>query len=97
MNWQRYDESVELLQKRFQYFPQAFRWRGGHYIVDSIERCWTVSRRGWKRRVARHYFRLCCPEGIFELYHDLAANTWHLGRAVLGSSSESAVGQLARA
>lgn len=97
MSWQRYDEPVELLQKRFQYFPQAFRWRGRYFMVASVERCWSVSGRGWRQPVGRHYFRLRCTEGSFELYQDLAANTWHVGRAALGATSRAPLGQLSHA
>jgi hypothetical protein len=97
MTWQRYDEAIEVIQKRFQYFPQIFRWRGGHYSVQEVERCWTASRTGWRRQATRHFFRLRCPEGTFELYQDLRANTWHLGRAMLGASSGSPARHHARA
>lgn len=97
MKWQQVDEAVEILQKRFQYFPQVFRWRGGHYTAQSVEKCWTVCRTGWRRQVERHYFRLRCSEGRFELYQDVRDNTWHLGRAMLGVRSGAAVRQSARA
>jgi hypothetical protein len=81
MSWKVYDEAIEMLERRFQYFPRAFRWRGRRYEVEAVEQCWTVSRRGWKRRVERHFFRVHCAEGLFELFQDLRANTWHLRRA----------------
>jgi hypothetical protein len=96
MKWEQVDEAVEILQKRFQYFPQVFCWRGGHYAAQSVEKCWSVCHRGWRRRVARHYFRLRCPEGRFELYQDVRANTWHLGRAMLGADSSPPLAQTAR-
>jgi hypothetical protein len=76
VSWKTYDESIELLARRFAYFPQAFRWRGRRYDVDAVERDWTP-----RLAPARRYFRVQCVAGRVELYHDLVANTWHLHRA----------------
>lgn len=67
------EEAVEIQEKRFGYFPKVFRWHGKRYDVQVIERCWTVS-----KSAPRLYFRVRCREGIFDLYQDLHANTWHL-------------------
>jgi hypothetical protein len=83
MSWKIFDEAVDMLERRFRYFPRAFRWRGQRYEVEAVERCWTVSKSGWRRRVERHYFLVHCDEGAFELYQDLKAGTWHLRRARL--------------
>lgn len=83
MGWKIFDEPVLMIERRFEYFPRLFRWRGEHYRVQAVEECWTVSRRDWRRRVERHYFRVACVEGTFELYQDVKGNTWHLRRARL--------------
>ena len=83
MKWKKFDEAVEMLERRFRYFPRAFRWRGRRYEVQEVSRCWTTTRSGWRRRVERHYFLAHCDEGDFELYQDLSAGTWRLGRARL--------------
>lgn len=89
MGWKIYDEAVEIVSRRFEYYPSVFRWRGRFFRVDDVERCWTRSRRGtWRdrrRRVERHFFLLRCDEGTFEMYQDLRANTWHLRRAKVRS------------
>ncbi len=69
----RREEAVEIQEKRFGYFPKAFRWHGKRYDVQVVERCWTVA-----KRTPRLCFRVRCQEGIFDLYQDLRANTWHL-------------------
>ncbi len=69
----RREQPVEVQEKRFGYFPKAFRWRGKRYVVEAIEKCWARS-----LRVPRLYFRVRCRDGIFELYQDLRADTWHL-------------------
>jgi hypothetical protein len=89
MGWKIYDEAVEMVRRRFGYYPRVFRWRGRCFRVYDVERCWTRSRRGTRhdrrRRVERHFFQVRCDEGTFEVYQDLRANTWHLRRAKLRS------------
>jgi len=69
----RREESVEMQEKRFGYFPKAFRWHGHRYDVQAVERCWTRA-----QKTPRLYFRVRCREGMFDLYQDVRANTWHL-------------------
>ena len=71
-----------MQKRRYGYFPQVFRWRGHLYHVDAVSRCWTVSRGRRGNRVERHYFRVSCAEGTFDLYQDVRHNTWHLKRQV---------------
>lgn len=97
MSWKVYDEAVEILERRFQLFPSVFRWRGRLYHVDAVERCWTVSRRNYRRRRERHYFQVLCGDGTFELYQDVSANTWHLRRASLSPAPTAVVRQIAPA
>jgi RNase_H superfamily len=66
-------EAVEIQEKRFGYFPKAFRWHGKRYDVQAIERCWTAARRS-----PHLCFRVRCNEGIFDLYQNIRDNTWHL-------------------
>ena len=75
MSWKGYNEAVEVIERRFQFFPQSFRWRGRRYEVDAVERSWTAA-----RPTSRRYFRARCAAGLFDLYQDLTASTWHLQR-----------------
>jgi hypothetical protein len=95
MRWERIEEAIEVLEFRFRYFPQVFRWRGCCHRVEGVEECWTVSHPGWRGRVERHGFRLRCTDGTFEVYQDLIANTWHLGRVRFGQTAKGSVGQVA--
>jgi hypothetical protein len=74
-----HDEPIEMRQRRYGYFPRVFRWHGHSYRVHAVDRCWTAmtGRLGG----ARLCFCVQCVEGTFELYQDLAANTWHVRRA----------------
>ncbi len=83
MAWKIYDDTVEMIHQRFRYFPDIFLWRGRRYRVQTVKRCWTVSRRARLRRAARHYFQVECVEGEFELFQDVQDGTWHLRRARL--------------
>lgn len=78
----RYNEPIEMRAKRFGYFPKTFLWHGHRYDVRRVERAWTISRRRARRRVERRCFRVHTAEGVFDLYQDLGANTWHLERVV---------------
>jgi hypothetical protein len=71
-------EPIEMRERRYGYFPKVFVHRGTRHEVYAVERCWTVSRRRWGGRVERHYFRVRCVDGMFELYQDVRHNTWHL-------------------
>lgn len=92
MAWNVYDEAVEMMGLRHRFLPELFRWRGRHHSVESVERCWTVSR---GRRRQNRFFRVQCREGAFELYQDLVAGTWHLRRAMLAPSRVRAAGRQA--
>jgi hypothetical protein len=91
VGWKIFDETVNMMQKRYRYFPREFRWRGQRYRVESVERCWSVSRRGWKRRIERHFFHVRCAAGDFELFQDVQTGNWHLRRARLASRPVTAI------
>jgi hypothetical protein len=84
MGWKIYDEAIQIVQQRFRYFPQVFRWHGQRFEVESVVRCWTVTRRGRKRRTERRFFHVRCVAGDFEIYQDIKVGTWHLRRARFG-------------
>ncbi len=69
----RREQTVEIQEKRFGYFPKAFRWHGKRYDVQAVERCWTIA-----RSAPRLCFRVRCAEGTFDLFQDIRADTWHL-------------------
>ena len=78
-----YNEYIEMRERRFNYFPQAFMWHGQTYRVQSVERCWTkVGGRAQDRRAQRLCFRVRCQEAKFDIYQDLLANTWHLEKEI---------------
>ena len=97
MRWKIYDEAVEMAQRRYRYFPRIFYWRGHRHEVEAVEGSWTVARAGWRGRVERHFFRVRCAQGDFELYQDLRAGTWHLRRARLAQTRAAVLKRVAPA
>ncbi len=83
MTWKIYEEAIDVMQHRWRYFPAAFRWRGRRHQIEAVERSWLVPATGWRRQ-DRRFFRVRCADGVFELYQDLRAGTWHLRRAAVG-------------
>jgi len=83
MRWRIYDEAVQMIRRRFQFFPEAFCWRGRQFRVQEVQRSWVVTRPGWRQPVERRYYQVQCTSGTFEIYQDLRAGTWHLRRARL--------------
>jgi hypothetical protein len=79
--WTRYREPVEMIRRRYGYFPEVFRWRGRRFTLDTVEDSWLAPHRPWQRTPARRFFRASGGDGEFELYQDLRAGTWHLHRA----------------
>lgn len=78
----RYNEPILMKNKRFGFFPKTFLWHGRSYQVKRVERAWTVTKDSPRRRVERRWFRVHTTDGIFDLYQDLVANTWHLDKMV---------------
>ena len=95
MGWVYFDESVEMIERRYQYLPHLFRWHGRFYDVVAVERSWTVVRRRGRHRLERRYFQVQCGDGTFELYQDLRTGTWHLRRAKAAPARVPVVRRLA--
>lgn len=66
-------DAVEILEKRFGYFPQSFQWRGHAHHVQAVERAWTKM-----GRTAQLCFRVRCQEGVFDLAQNAKTNIWSL-------------------
>lgn len=71
-------EPIRLLSRRHNYFPQRFLWRGEQYDIYAVVRAWTEIKRGGT--LIRHFFRVQCLEGTFELYQDVTLNAWYMAR-----------------
>ena len=82
-------ESVEILQKRFGYYPQRFLWRGRSFEVVQVLRVWCTER-GWLRPAQWRRYALLTAEGNFELCHDLQRNLWSASRWPATCASQQA-------
>jgi hypothetical protein len=60
-------ENIEMLARRYNYFPANFRWRGRRFAVLAVEKCWTGA-----GQPARRLFRVRCADGSFTLEQALA-------------------------
>jgi hypothetical protein len=97
MGWKIYDEAIEMVHRRFGYLPRAFCWRGRRYEVEAVERCWLSWGTILRRRPVRRFFRVRTGEGVFEIYRNLEAGTWHLRRARFSPAPRPSVGAAAPA
>lgn len=75
---------IEMIRRKFGYFPRTFNLCGEEHEVTSVTRCWTTG----SRKMNRHYFDVVCAAGNFTLYQDLGSNTWH---AVCTTGSKAVV------
>jgi uncharacterized protein DUF6504 len=64
MGIRKREEPIQVREKRFGYFPQRFHWHGREYVVNRVERCWTIKRKRWGGRVERLCFRVHCSESF---------------------------------
>jgi hypothetical protein len=70
-------EPVDLVEQRYNFLPQRFRWRGDLRRVRAVARVW--ERPGAAARPARRYFAVtCCQGGTYVLFQDLRVGTWHM-------------------
>lgn len=70
-------EAIEMLARRYDYFPASFRWRGRRFEVIGVEKCWTVA-----GSPARRLFRVRCAAGRFTLEQILSPE--HTGQVTDG-------------
>ncbi len=77
-------EFVEMVEKRFGYFPRLFCWRGRRFEVVRVERVWCEARQWPRLAQSRRYAILTC-EGSFVLEHDPRRNIWVARQAPAGA------------
>lgn len=70
-------QQIDMRSRRFGYFPRTFVWCGREYQVEEVARCWTTASRG-SGRMNRHYFKVRCADGTYNVYQDLKRNAWYI-------------------
>ncbi len=69
-------EPVDVLEQRFNFLPQRFRWRGDLRRVREVTRIWEQP---GGLLPARRYFEVICGQGHrFVLFQDVQLGTWHI-------------------
>jgi hypothetical protein len=70
-------EPVELVEQRYNFLPQRFRWRGNVMRVRHVMKVWEQDHTA--TRPPRRYFQVVCHDGGSRvLFQDLRLGTWHL-------------------
>ena len=70
-------EPIALFEKRYNYQPLRFMYRGEERRVRRVEKSWGESAT-W-RRPPRRYFRVRCQDDqVFHIIHDVQLDAWYL-------------------
>ena len=69
------DEAIEILARRYDYFPASFHWRGRRFDVIAVEKCWRL-----QRPTLCRVFRVRCQAGAFILEQRVATDGWYVRR-----------------
>jgi hypothetical protein len=67
-------ESIQVLERKFGYFPVKFKWAGQVVEIDAVEQCRTEMWGHPKR--ARYYFKVRCGSILYWLSEDAESHTW---------------------
>lgn len=75
-SWLRCDEPIEMIERRCNFLPQRFCWRGVSWRVRAVVHVWERPGRLW--RPARRYFEVVCGrDARFVLVHDVQLGAWY--------------------
>ena len=72
-------EPIALYEKRYNYLPHRFMYRGEERRVRQVEKSWGEAAT-W-RKPPRRFFRVRCHDNqVFNLIHDVQLDAWYLER-----------------
>lgn len=70
-------EPIEVVEQRYNFLPQRFRWRGNTWRVRRVVRIWDYEHNALMP--PRRYFRvLCQDDAAHTVFQDLRLGTWHM-------------------
>lgn len=69
-------ESIKVVERRFNLFPVKFNWRGAVHQIDVVNECKTDID-NWNNRTTYHYW-VRCDGQLFHLYEVLPSGQWFL-------------------
>lgn len=67
-------EPIELLERRYNYLPRRFRWRGSMRYIGEVVSVWDEANQQRPRR----YFQVACRGEEYLLFQDLRLGMWYL-------------------
>jgi hypothetical protein len=70
------NENIQVLERKFGYFPVKFRWAEQVVEIDAVEQCRTEIR-GHSRKT-RYHFKVRCGSVQYWLSEDTESSTWSI-------------------
>ena len=70
-------EPIALCEKRYNFLPQRFMYRGEERKVRRVEKVW-AERATWRKPPRQIYRVLCQDNQMFDLVHDVRLDAWYL-------------------
>jgi hypothetical protein len=65
----REEDAIDMRERRHEYFPKTFAWRGEEHHVAVVEKCWTED--------DRHCFRVRTHRGVtVDVVQNVRRNMW---------------------
>ena len=74
-------EPIALCEKRYNFLPQRFMYRGEERKVRRVEKVW-AERATWRKPPRQIYRVRCQDDQMFDLVHDIRLDAWYLERKV---------------
>lgn len=68
-------EPIEVIEQRFNFLPQCFRWRGA---VRQVRHVVSIRDQAGGPAPRRYYEVICHDGGSCVLFQDLCLGTWHV-------------------
>ncbi len=72
-------EPIALCEKRYNYLPLRFMYRGEERRVRRVEKIW-AERATWRKPPRQVYRVRCQDDQMFDLIHDTRLDAWYLER-----------------
>ena len=72
-------EPIALCEKRYNFLPQRFMYRGEERKVRRVEKVWAEPAT-WRKPPRQIYRVRCQDDQMFDLVHDVRLDAWYLER-----------------
>lgn len=70
-------EPISLFEKRHNYLPRRFMYRGQEWLVRRIEKVWDEAAT-WRNPPRRFFKVRCQDDSVFHLINDVRLDAWYL-------------------